>query len=114
MPMQAGVSEVTGRRNAGHASARRRESRPVALPIVTRFFHAVRRWFSAKTWSHPIFGYLAALLLQLIVIIGIIALTRIYPSFRFREGPLILVILLVALGWGTGPSMIATLIGAIL
>lgn len=32
----------------------------------------------------------------------------------FLEGPLILVILLVALGWGAGPSVVALLVGAVL
>jgi PAS domain-containing protein len=44
--------------------------------------------------------------------LAIFGLVHVSPTFRFPEGPLILVILLVALGWGAGPSIVATLIGA--
>lgn len=70
--------------------------------------------FLPNIWSHPILGYLAAILLQLLVILGILALTQVYPAFRFPEGPLILVILLTALQWGAGPSVVATVVGAAL
>jgi PAS domain-containing protein len=70
--------------------------------------------FLLGTWSQPIFGYLAAFVGQLVIVIGLLALIHTYTSFGFPEGPLILVILLVALGWGAGPSIVALLIGAVL
>ena len=74
----------------------------------------VRSGFLSGTWSQPIFGYFVACLGQLIIVVGLLALFHTYPSFRFVEGPLILFILLVALGWGAGPSIVALLVGAIL
>ena len=68
--------------------------------------------FLSGIWSHSIIGYCAALVFQLITVIGLLALIHIYPAFRFPEGPLILVILLVSLGWGTGPGIVAMLVGA--
>ncbi|HLJ33005.1 MAG TPA: DUF4118 domain-containing protein, partial [Ktedonobacteraceae bacterium] len=70
--------------------------------------------FLTGIWSHAIVGYCAALVFQLIVVIALFALIHIYPSFHFPEGPLILVILLVSLGWGTGPGIVAMLVGAAL
>jgi len=66
------------------------------------------------TWSQPIFGYFVAFIGQLVLVIGLLTLFRTYPSFHFLEGTLILVILLVALGWGAGPSVIALLVGVVL
>ncbi len=70
--------------------------------------------FLSGTWSQPIIGYFVAFVGQLLVVIGLLALFYTYPSFHFSEGPLILVILLVALGWGAGPSVVALLVGTVL
>ncbi len=70
--------------------------------------------FLSGTWSQPIFGYLVAGVGQLLIVIGLLALFHTYHSFRFLEGPLILFILLVALGWGAGPSIVALFVGAVL
>ena len=122
-PPQAEVSETITSHNYVSPTARRSE-RAAGMPhFITRLGAAFRHWFITNTftpryftgsWSHPIFGYLVGVLLQLIVISGILALVRVYPAFRFPEGPLILVILLIALEWGAGPSIIATLVGAAL
>ena len=81
------------------------------------------RWFQHNTfapyflsgaWANPVLGYLVAIVFQLLVSIAILGLVHVYPSFRFPAVPLILVILLVALGWGAGPSIVALLIGAAL
>ena len=70
--------------------------------------------FLTGPWASPALGYLVALVFQLVISIAILALIHFYPSFRFPSVPLILVILLVALGWGAGPSIVALLIGAVL
>ncbi len=81
------------------------------------------RWFQHNTfapnflsgaWATPALGYLVAIVFQGLVSLAILGLLHIYPSFRFTAVPLILVILLVALGWGAGPSIIALVIGAVL
>lgn len=82
---------------------------------------SVSGWFQKNTysprflrgaWAHPALGYLAAIVLQLAVVVALFAIIALFSSFHFREGPLFLVILLVTLGWGVGPGIAATLVGA--
>jgi PAS domain S-box-containing protein len=62
-------------------------------------------------WSHSIFGYLFAVLGQVLVI----TLVHYFiPFLHLPSALVLLVILLVALGWGVGPSLVATLVGGIL
>jgi K+-sensing histidine kinase KdpD len=58
-----------------------------------------------------IVGYFTALLLQLLVAIVLILLIKVYPTFQFSESLALLAVLLVALAWGVGPSLLATLAG---
>ncbi len=69
--------------------------------------------FLPRPLQSPLVGYLAGLVLQMLVAIGLILLMKIYPAFQFTEALTLLVILLVALSWGVGPSLIATLAGAV-
>ncbi|GAC1349305.1 MAG: hypothetical protein NVSMB27_21180 [Ktedonobacteraceae bacterium] len=118
IPASPRISEITtqGPTDSSSTSTKKQADRPLPLRIVIWFYH----WFQENTfapgfltgvWSHPIFGYLAALLFQLVMVIALLALIYIYPSFRFPEGPLVLVILIVTLGWGAGPGIFAMLIG---
>ncbi len=59
-------------------------------------------------------GYLSALLLQMLVAAGLILLIKIYPNFQFSKSFALLVVLLVALAWGVGPSLFATFIGTVM
>jgi PAS domain S-box-containing protein len=70
--------------------------------------------FLKGAWAHPALGYLVAVVLQLAVVLALYAIFSLFPTFHFREGPLFLVILLIALGWGVGPGTVATLVGAFL
>lgn len=120
IPMSQKVPELTTQAATNSSSSNIAHSdRPLLLRIAARPYH----WFKENTfapdflsgaWANPALGYLVALVFQVVICIGILALLHIYPSFRFPSVPLILVILLVALGWGAGPSLIALLIGAVL
>lgn len=68
--------------------------------------------FLPETLRHPLIGYLVAVLLPVCAVVVITFLVHYISTFRFIEAPLILVVLLVALGWGLAPSMLATLVGA--
>ena len=50
-------------------------------------------------------------LVQVIAITGLTALIRLVPSFQFQDA---LVVLVVALNWGAGPGLLATLVGGTL
>jgi len=94
-----------------------------AQPRFVRSWEVVHHWVLANTfapsfltgrWSHPTFGYLVAVLLQSVTVAGTAVLVQLVPSFHFIAATLILVVLAVALGWGVGPSLVATLVGMLL
>jgi PAS domain S-box-containing protein len=91
---------------------------PVPGPGLLRRLY---NWFITSTFTpswlperfqHPIFGYLAALLLQMIAVLFTLYLDAVLQVFIFIGTLEILAIALVALSWGVGPSVIATLVGA--
>ena len=97
--------------------------RPVPFQASIRLFSAIGSWLSRHSyaprwmpprWRHPAIGYLAALLLALVAGALTLLLSVILPPFTFLEALLVLVAVLVALNWGQGPSLFATLIGAFL
>ncbi len=84
---------------------------------------AVRDWFvrnaSAPAWvprrlRTPAASYLVAILLQVVVAGVELALSFSLPVFEFARLPLALVVVVVALNWGMGPSLVATLVGTFL
>jgi signal transduction histidine kinase len=86
-------------------------------------WRVILHWFQSNTfspdfltspWSHPVFGYLFAVLGQVVAVVLIALLIQAFPDFRFPETLVLLVVLLAALGWGVGPSVVATLVGGIL
>ena len=70
-------------------------------------------WLNAP-WNRPVMGYLAAILTPVGSIILTFLLLHIFPTFAFPGAIMILVILGVALLWGTGPGLFATLWGTVL
>jgi signal transduction histidine kinase len=70
-------------------------------------------WLSGR-WAHPAVGYLVAVLLQVITVAGVTVLVQLFPSFQFQAVLVILIVLVVALTWGVGPSLLATLSGGVL
>jgi PAS domain S-box-containing protein len=120
IPESIGPSEITKQSPEVSSSSTKHQDNK-ALPF--RVVQWLLNWFRVNTfaphflsgtWSQPIFGYLVACFGQLAIVIGLLALFHTYPSFRFLEGPVILFILLVALGWGAGPSIVALLVGIVL
>ncbi len=83
----------------------------------------IRYWIRASTftpewlkapWNQPLMGYLAAILTPVGAFILTLLLLNMIPTFAFQGTLMILVILGVALLWGTGPGLFATLWGTIL
>jgi len=80
------------------------------------------RWLRANTfvphwlperWRHVFPGYLLAVLLQTLAVGVMILLVTVLPQFGFVEAPVTLVVISMALTWGAGPSLAATLLGAL-
>jgi PAS domain S-box-containing protein len=65
-------------------------------------------------WNHPLLSYVFAILLPLGSIILALLLRQLFFAFVFPGVLLIIAILVVALLWGTGPGLLATLSGTIL
>ncbi|GCE22643.1 DUF4118 domain-containing protein [Dictyobacter kobayashii] len=74
--------------------------------------HTFAPAFLPVALQKPEAGYLVALLSQMLVVMLMTLLMRYSAHFRFLEAPTLLVVLLVALGWGVLPGLLATLIGS--
>jgi diguanylate cyclase (GGDEF)-like protein len=77
-------------------------------------FDQQKRQPEGGPWSHPVFGYLAAFLFPCAAVTAMALLVRGFPSFRFQGVLVMLAVLVVALNWGLGPSMLATFVGTVL
>ncbi|MBV9021190.1 MAG: GAF domain-containing protein [Ktedonobacteraceae bacterium] len=62
--------------------------------------------------QHPAVGYLVAFLAQALAVIVMTLLVYWFSPFRFVAAPIMLVVLVVALCWGLGPALVATVVGA--
>jgi signal transduction histidine kinase/PAS domain-containing protein len=91
--------------------------------VLVRLGKQVGRWLQISTFSpgvvprslaHPAAGYLIACFAQICALTIVVWLVQLWPAIHFREALPLLAILLVALGWGTGPSIVATLTGTLL
>src|SRR5947209_19402001 len=87
----------------------------------TPYWHVLFKWFLThsftpqwlpKPWNHPLVGYIVAILSQFIAVIVTMLLTQLFPSYTSTGLLEVLAVALVALNWGAGPSVIATLAGA--
>ena len=70
--------------------------------------------FFPETFSHPVISYLIAALLPIVSVIVLLGVKNIFHTNRFPNDILVLVVTLVAFGWGAGPSLFALVVGAIL
>ncbi len=84
---------------------------------------AACRWLLANTFApgwlprllrHPIVSYLLAVLLPSAVAALDLLVAQRYPSFTLQRLPFVLVVVVVALYWGLGPSLVAIGIGTFL
>ncbi|HEY7355923.1 MAG TPA: ATP-binding protein [Ktedonobacterales bacterium] len=88
-----------------------------------RFWQALHRWFQVNTfapawlgkrWSHPLLGITAAILLPLLALGLRHVLMYAFPQGSFFVALSLLIVAIIALSWGAGPSVVSTLVGAIL
>ncbi|HEU5200708.1 MAG TPA: ATP-binding protein [Ktedonobacterales bacterium] len=83
----------------------------------------IAHWFQANSFAprwlpewlrHPLFGYLLAVIIELAAAVVLMLLISLFPSFAFRGILTDVGVLLIALGWGAGPGLCATLVGTFL
>jgi K+-sensing histidine kinase KdpD len=65
-------------------------------------------------WRHPAIGYVVAVLAQVLALLLTILLLTASARFAFASALILFGVVLVALNWGTGPSLVAALVGALL
>ncbi len=84
---------------------------------------AAGRWLAVHTfappwlperWRHPLVGYVAAVLLPGAAVAVVVGLADVFDGFAFPALLSLLMVALVALAWGMAPSLLATLVAAIL
>jgi signal transduction histidine kinase len=110
--------------NAPYAGDGLGETNPLALPALRRLvgsaWRRLRQWVRANTFApswlparlrHPALGYLMAVILEVIAVALTLLLMMTMPAFSRLELLVILGVALVALNWGAGPSLLATLVG---
>lgn len=90
------------------------------LALIHTWAKATAHWFTINTFTkplfrkqvaHPLFCYLLVIFLQAIATGITYVFMRALPMFHFSGGTFLLVTLLVALGWGVGPSIFSTFVG---
>lgn len=93
------------------------------LWIWRGFWQRVQRWLLAHTfapswvpsrWRTPVIGYGVAIALQGIFGTVTLLLLQVFPTFAFAGVLEVVGVALIALNWGAGPSLAATLVGALL
>ena len=98
-----------------------RDERTQNHRLLANLWLAARAWFVGNTfapawlprrWRHPLVGYLVAVLLPVIIGTISVPLILMYPYLPHNL-PLVLAVVVVALNWGMGPSLIATLVSAL-
>jgi signal transduction histidine kinase/PAS domain-containing protein len=111
--------------HAGHGPG---ETNPLEPPARQRrlagnAWRRLRHWVRANTFApswlparlrHPALGYLAAVILEVITVALTLLLMMGMPAFSLLGPLVILGVALVALNWGGGPSLLATLVGVAL
>ncbi len=90
---------------------------------VIRAWRFLVRWWVEQTFAppwltgplaHPVVGYLLALAGQVFALLGTWLLIQVNPGFAFSAALSFLVVMLVALWWGAGPSLLSALVGTLL
>jgi signal transduction histidine kinase/PAS domain-containing protein len=114
--------------NAPHTEHGLSETDPLELPAQQRrlagnAWRRLRHWMRANMFApswlpaplrHPALGYLAAVMLEVLAVALTLLLMMDMPAFSLPGLLVILVVVLVALNWGGGPSLLATLVGGAL
>jgi signal transduction histidine kinase len=93
-----------------------------AMHSSARSWSALRHWIAANSyvpdwlpgeWHRPVTGYAAAVVLQLCAATANLGLIHVFPTLALPGLLAVLVVMVVALSWGMGPALCATLAGAV-
>src|SRR3989442_2961718 len=104
------------------------ETNPLASPLQGKrlagnAWRRLHHWVQANTFvpswlpaplRHPALGYPAAVMLEVLAVALTLLLMADMPAFSLPGLLVVLVVVLVALNWGGGPSLLATPVGGAL
>jgi signal transduction histidine kinase len=88
----------------------------IALQKIGQWFQLNTRapaWMPAR-FQHPLVGYVLVGPLVALALLLDIGLLLIFPDFAIIDLPITLLVLLVALWWGAGPALCATVFGTLM
>lgn len=89
-------------------------ARPAAFVLGWFRAHSYAPGWLPSRWQHVLAGYILAGTLQILAALVSLVLPRLVPNFAFLGLLELLVVAVVAVSWGAGPSILATLLGAAL
>ena len=96
---------------------------PALQQLAGSTWSRLRQWVRANTFTpswlptrlrHPDLGYLAAVIVEVIAVALTLLLMMVVPAFSLLDVLVILGAMLVALNWGGGPGLLATLVSVVL
>ena len=99
------------------------EKRLVFHLLPERAWGSIRQWFINNTfspywlkgrWRHPAASYGIALVVELCALMGAYLFARLFPGFTYPGALTFIAVTFIALNWGAGPGLMATVVGALL
>jgi signal transduction histidine kinase len=99
------------------------EQRHTPSQYSGRLWSGLSRWIQQNTFApqwlperlrRPLIGYVVAVLVELAAALVMVLILSLFPTFSFSPVLTLIGVVLVALGWGTGPSLLATFLGMLI
>ncbi len=75
-----------------------------------RHKHSVSRM---PMWRRPVTGYVLSIPVVGVTSLGILWIQHLFPHFSFFDGPLLLVVMAIAMIWGIGPALFCAIISTV-
>ncbi len=64
-------------------------------------------------WRRPVTGYVLSIPVVGVTSLGILWIQHLFPHFSFFDGPLLLVVMAIAMIWGIGPALFCAIISTV-
>ena len=61
-------------------------------------------------WRRPFIGYMLSIPLVGVTLLGVLWVHHLFPNFYFFDGPLLVVVMVIAMIWGVGPAILTALV----
>ena len=61
-------------------------------------------------WRRPFIGYMLSIPVVGVTLLGVLWVHHLFPTFSFFDGPLLVVVMVMAMIWGIGPAILTALV----